>query len=84
MCIQVVREFSEFYRIWKIFFFGHFKKNPLLVRIVSQPKPVNKISSRPVLILSPHMIYSLTAIGLTPGGSNTVHIYTQTIHKTAQ
>ena len=28
------------------------------------------------------MIYLLTAIGLTPGGSSTVHIYTQTIHKT--
>jgi len=26
-------------------------------------------------------IYLLTAIGLTPGGSSTVHIYTQTIHK---
>jgi hypothetical protein len=26
------------------------------------------------------MIY-LTAIGLTPGGSSTVHIYTQTIHR---
>jgi hypothetical protein len=25
-----------------------------------------------------HMIYFLTAIGLTPGGSCTVHIYTQT------
>jgi hypothetical protein len=25
---------------------------------------------------------SLTAIGLTPGGSSTVHIYTQTIHRT--
>jgi hypothetical protein len=23
----------------------------------------------------------LTAIGLTPGGSSTVHIYTQTVHK---
>jgi uncharacterized integral membrane protein len=30
------------------------------------------------------MIYLLTAIGLTPGGSNTVHIYTQTIHRTTQ
>jgi len=29
------------------------------------------------------MIY-LTAIGLTPGGSSTVHIYTQTIHRTSQ
>jgi len=30
------------------------------------------------------MIYLLTAIGLTPAGSNTVHIYTQTIHRTTQ
>jgi uncharacterized integral membrane protein len=29
-------------------------------------------------------IYLLTAIGLTPGGSSTVHIYTQTIHRTIQ
>jgi len=26
----------------------------------------------------------LTAIGLTPGGSSTVHIYTQTVHRTIQ
>jgi len=25
-----------------------------------------------------------TAIGLTPGGSSTVHIYTQTVHRTTQ
>jgi hypothetical protein len=30
------------------------------------------------------MIYFLTAIGLTPGGSSTVHINTQTIHRTTQ
>jgi hypothetical protein len=30
------------------------------------------------------MVYSLTAIGLTPGGSSTVHIYMQTIHRTTQ
>jgi len=32
------------------------------------------------------MIYDiyLTAVGLTPGGSSTVHIYTQTIHRTTQ
>jgi hypothetical protein len=30
------------------------------------------------------MIYLLAAIGLTPGGSSTVLIYTQTIHKTTQ
>jgi hypothetical protein len=29
-----------------------------------------------------YMIYLLTAIVLTPGGSSTVHIYTQTIHIT--
>jgi len=28
------------------------------------------------------MIYLLTAIGLTPGGSSTVHICTKTIHRT--
>jgi len=30
------------------------------------------------------MIYLLTAIGLSPGGSSTVHIYTQTMHRTTQ
>ena len=29
-------------------------------------------------------IYLLTAIVLSPGGSSTVHIYTQTIHRTIQ
>ena len=29
-------------------------------------------------------IYLLTEVGLTPGGSSTVHIYTQTIHRTTQ
>jgi len=26
----------------------------------------------------------LTSIGLTPGGRSTVHIYTQTVHRTTQ
>ena len=30
------------------------------------------------------LIYLLTAIGLTPTDSSTVHIYTQTIHRTTQ
>jgi len=30
------------------------------------------------------LIYLLTAIGLSPGGSSTVHIYTQTTHRTTQ
>jgi len=30
------------------------------------------------------MTYLLTAIGLSPSGSSTVHIYTQPIHRTTQ
>jgi len=30
------------------------------------------------------MIYLLTAIGLPPGGSSTVHIYTKTVQRTTQ
>jgi hypothetical protein len=30
------------------------------------------------------LIYLLTVIGLTPGGSSTVHIYTQMVHRTTQ
>ena len=30
------------------------------------------------------MIYLLTAIGLPPRGSSTVHIYTQTVHRMTQ
>jgi len=30
------------------------------------------------------MTYLLTAIGFTPGGHSTVHIYTQTMHRTTQ
>jgi uncharacterized membrane protein len=30
------------------------------------------------------MIYLLTAVGLTPSGSNTIHIYTETVHRTTQ
>jgi len=30
------------------------------------------------------LIYLLTAIGLTPGRSSTVHIYTQTIYRPTQ
>jgi hypothetical protein len=37
--------------------------------------------SRPAQLV---MIYLLTSIGLTPGGSSTVHIYTQTIHRTTE
>ena len=39
--------------------------------------------SRPVILIL-ILIYLLTAVVLTPGGSSTVHIYTQTIHRTTQ
>jgi len=35
-------------------------------------------------IIDIDMIYLLTATGFTSGGSSTVHIYTQTIHRTTQ
>ena len=31
-----------------------------------------------------YMIYLLTAVGLTSGGSSTVNIYVQTVHRTTQ
>ena len=37
-----------------------------------------------VLIFILILIYLLTATGLTRGDSSTVHIYTQTIHRTTQ
>ena len=37
-----------------------------------------------ILLLILILICLLTAIGLTPGGSSTVHIYTQTVHRTTQ
>jgi len=42
--------------------------------------PGVKMTTHPIY----DMIYLLTAIGLTPGVSSTVHIYTQTIHRTTQ
>jgi len=35
-------------------------------------------------VLPRFFIYLVTAIGLSPGGSSTVHIYTQTVHRTTQ
>jgi len=35
-----------------------------------------------VPLCTTQLIYLLTAIGLTPDGSSTVHIYAQTIHRT--
>jgi len=35
-------------------------------------------------VLNLILIYLLNAIRLTPGGSSTVHIYTQAVHRTTQ
>jgi len=49
------------------------------------PKGIKKVRYRsPRKMYNPYFIYLLTAIGLTPGGSSTVHIYTQPIHRTSQ
>jgi len=37
-----------------------------------------------MMIMIYDMIYMLTAIGFTDSGSSTVHIYTQTVHRTTQ
>jgi len=50
-------------------------KNKLEVRNVHQAR---------IASLWYGMVYLLTAIGLTPVGSSTVHIYTPTIHRKTQ
>jgi len=42
----------------------------------------SKVARGDFIILMLILIYLLNAIGLRPGGSSTVHIYTQTIHGT--
>jgi hypothetical protein len=51
-------------------------------RALSGNVRISEFSVSPIMIYD--MIYLLTAIGLPPGGSSTVHIYTQTIHITTQ
>jgi len=46
--------------------------------------PIVDIQIRLLDFSKDFMIYLLTAIGLSPCGSSTVHIYTQTIHRTIQ
>ena len=44
----------------------------------------DKITVKLCIVMKYDMIHFLTVIGLTPGGSSTVHIYTQTIQRTTQ
>jgi len=48
---------------------------------MNQPKALvtNQVSQRRLIL-----VYLLTAIALTPGGSSTVHIYIQTVNRTTQ
>ena len=50
--------------------------------VVALERERKKPLCRVFTIIYDMMINLLTAIGLTPGGSSTVHIYTQTIHRT--
>ena len=45
---------------------------------------VEPLQTRVAPVYDMYFIYFLTAIGLPPGGSSTVHINTQTIHRTTQ
>jgi uncharacterized integral membrane protein len=46
----------------------------------------NNVKASVIFIVASEIIlkYLLTAIGYKPGGSSTVHIYTQTVHRTTQ
>ena len=52
--------------------------------VCALPESYEMLSSGKSLSTCYDMLYLLTAIGLPPGGSSTVHIYTQTIHRTIQ
>ena len=61
----------------------------LILFLIKTEKTKKITCSNPVELLErvndeAFMIYLLNAFGLTPGGSSTVHIYAQTVHRTSQ
>ena len=68
--------------------------NPKVYYRIHKSPHLSPSRARSILSLLPHStfwrsililyIYLLTAVVLTPGGSSTVHIYTQTVHRTTQ
>jgi hypothetical protein len=65
----------------ELFFKGVKSDKDAAVRVTFQS---SELPFKIKLFLCHDMIYLSTAVGLTPGGSSTVHIYTQTVHRTAQ
>jgi hypothetical protein len=63
------------------FFIYHEPKNTLTGKTNSRCNSQHRLMCRWFYDM---IIYLSIAIGLTPGGSSTVHIYTQTIHRTTQ
>jgi hypothetical protein len=49
--------------------------NVLVISVISKLSYVTRIDCYLLYV------FVLTAVGLTPGGSSTVHIYTQTVHR---
>jgi hypothetical protein len=50
---------------------------------INHPPTKLKVTEAQICLLY-DMIYLLTAVGLPPGGSSSVHIYTQTVNRTTQ
>jgi hypothetical protein len=64
-----------------IFFLSVWSSRELMLRNLSH---LLTLQNKMTTCLWYDMIYLSTAIGLTPGGSSTVHIYTQRIHRITQ
>jgi hypothetical protein len=92
-----LRKFSERFKQLQLIPFAHCVTDHSMTGLLTlnlskkqleQCTLCNTIQLRQILVVSDEMyydmIYLLTAIGLSPGGSSTVHIYTQTIHRTIQ
>jgi hypothetical protein len=60
---------------------GHLQRVTILDAVLVQ---FDLLMMSTMLLETYDMIYLSTAIGLTPGGSSTVRIYTHTIHRTTQ
>ena len=53
-------------------------------RSESMNKRMHAFGGRIAGFLNVRLIYLLSAVGLSPGDSSTVHIYTKTVHRTTQ